>query len=141
MIILSIVEVWRDSLWPSIQGGTEETRSHPSQRSETCSRKLRRVQNRKRIMRSGITHTNGNERRKHDEDRNRRPDPTRSQKINRDIYDDYAMKPGSQKPFFIRAAELLEQMNIDVEKSTENSRLHKNAMINQRWEKYGLVSL
>jgi hypothetical protein len=63
------VEVRRDSLWLTVKGGTEETGSHPSQRSETCSRNLRRVQNRKRFMRSGITNTNGNERRKHDEDR------------------------------------------------------------------------
>jgi hypothetical protein len=31
---------------------------------------VRRVQNRKRIIRSETTHTNGNERQKHDEDRN-----------------------------------------------------------------------
>jgi hypothetical protein len=42
--------------------------------------------------------------------------PTRSQMINRNIYDDYAMKPGSRKPFFIRAAELLGQMDIDGRK-------------------------
>jgi hypothetical protein len=57
-----------------IQGGAEETRSHPSQRSGTCSRNLRSVKNRKRVMRSDITHTNGNERRKHDEDRNKNID-------------------------------------------------------------------
>jgi hypothetical protein len=40
---------------------------------------------------------------------------TRSQIINRNIYDNYyAMKPGS--PFFIRAAELLGQMDIDGRK-------------------------
>jgi hypothetical protein len=33
--------------------------------------------------------------------------------INRNIYDDYAMIPRSPKPFFIRSAELLGQMNID----------------------------
>jgi hypothetical protein len=38
------------------------------------SRNFHRVQNRKRIMRSGITHTNGNERRKHDEDLNKNID-------------------------------------------------------------------
>jgi hypothetical protein len=42
--------------------------------------------------------------------------PTRSQMINRNIYDNYAMKPGSPKPFFIRAAELLGQMDIDGRK-------------------------
>jgi hypothetical protein len=36
--------------------------------------------------------------------------------INRNIYDDYAMKPGSPKPFFIRAAALLGQMDIDGRK-------------------------
>jgi hypothetical protein len=36
--------------------------------------------------------------------------------INRNIYDDYAMKPGSSKPFFIRAGELLGQMDIDGRK-------------------------
>jgi hypothetical protein len=36
--------------------------------------------------------------------------------INRNIYDDYAMNPGSPKPFFIRAAEFLGQMNIDGRK-------------------------
>jgi hypothetical protein len=36
------------------------------------------------------------------------------------IYDDYAMKPGSPKSFFIRAAELLGQMKIDGRKSGEN---------------------
>jgi hypothetical protein len=41
---------------------------------------------------------------------------TRSQMINRNIYSDCAMKPGSPKPFFIRAAELLGQMNIDERK-------------------------
>jgi hypothetical protein len=71
------VEVWRDSLWLSIQDGAEETRSHPSQRSETCSRNLCGVQNRTRIMRNGITHTNGNERRKHDENRNKNIDEQR----------------------------------------------------------------
>jgi hypothetical protein len=48
--------------------------------------------------------------------------PTRSQMINRNIYDDYAMKPELPKPFFIRAAELLGQMDIDgikVEKSPD----------------------
>jgi hypothetical protein len=54
---------------------------------------------------SGNTNTNRNGRRKHDEDH-----PTRSQMINRNIYDDYAMKPGSLKPLFIRAADLLGQM-------------------------------
>jgi hypothetical protein len=42
--------------------------------------------------------------------------PTRSQMIYRNIYDDYAIKPGSPKPFFIRAAELLGRMNIDGRK-------------------------
>jgi ribonuclease HI len=42
--------------------------------------------------------------------------PTRSQMLNRNIYDHYAMKPGSPKPFFIRAAELLGQMDIDRRK-------------------------
>jgi hypothetical protein len=32
---------------------------------------------------------------------------TRSQIINRNIYVEYAIKPGSPKSFFIRAAELL----------------------------------
>jgi hypothetical protein len=36
--------------------------------------------------------------------------------INRKIYDNYAMKPGSRKPFFIRAAELLGQKDIDLRK-------------------------
>jgi hypothetical protein len=49
--------------------------------------------------------------------------PTKSQTINRNIYDDYyAMKPASLKPFFIRAAELLGQRDIDgrkVEKTTD----------------------
>jgi hypothetical protein len=57
----------RQPIWLSIQSGAEETRYHPSQWSETCSRNLRPEQNRKRTMRSGITHINGNERRKHDE--------------------------------------------------------------------------
>jgi hypothetical protein len=35
---------------------------------------------------------------------------------NRKIYDYYAMKPGSTKPFFIRAAELFGQMDIDGRK-------------------------
>jgi hypothetical protein len=39
---------------------------------------------------------------------------TRSQMINRNIYDDYAMKPGSPKPF-IEAAEL-GRMDIDGRK-------------------------
>jgi hypothetical protein len=42
--------------------------------------------------------------------------PTRSLMINRNIYDDYAMKPESPKPFFIRAAKLLGQMDIDERK-------------------------
>jgi hypothetical protein len=42
--------------------------------------------------------------------------PTRSQTINRNIYEDYAMKPGSPRPLFIRAAELLGQMDIDGRK-------------------------
>jgi hypothetical protein len=42
--------------------------------------------------------------------------PTRSQMLNRNIYDDYAMKLGSPKPFFIRAAELFGQMDIDGRK-------------------------
>jgi hypothetical protein len=37
---------------------------------------------------------------------------TRSQMINRNIYNDYAMKPGSPKLFFIRAAELLGKIDI-----------------------------
>jgi hypothetical protein len=37
----------------------------------------------------------------------------RSQMVNRNIYDDYAMKSGSPRPFFLRAAELPEQMDID----------------------------
>jgi hypothetical protein len=41
--------------------------------------------------------------------------------INRNIYDDYAMKPGSPKPFFIRAAELLGQMDIDGRKMEKTS--------------------
>jgi hypothetical protein len=42
--------------------------------------------------------------------------------INRNIYDDYALKPGSPKPFLIRAAKLLGQMDIDernVEKTPD----------------------
>jgi hypothetical protein len=81
-------------------------------------------------MQSGITQTNGNERQKHDEDQNknideRKPSYTRSQMITRNIYDDYAMKPGSPKLFFIRAAEHLGQMDIDgrkVEKTPVNIR-------------------
>jgi hypothetical protein len=57
------VEVWQHGLWLSVQSSAEKTGFHPSQRTETCSR------NRKRIMRSGITNLNENERRKHDEDR------------------------------------------------------------------------
>jgi DNA-binding response OmpR family regulator len=48
--------------------------------------------------------------------------PTRSQMIKRNIYDDYAMKPGSPKHFFIRVAELLGHMDIDrrvVEKTLD----------------------
>jgi hypothetical protein len=93
---------------------------HPSQRSETCSRNLCRVQNRKRIMRSGITNTNGNERRKHDEDWNKNIDEQKPLQITDHIYDDYAMKPRSIKPFFIRAAELLGQlMEKKVEKTSD----------------------
>jgi hypothetical protein len=66
-----------------------------------------------RIRRSGITHTIENERRKVDKDQNMNI-ATKityqiiNQMINRNIYvyDDYAMKPGSPKPFFIQAAEL-----------------------------------
>jgi hypothetical protein len=36
--------------------------------------------------------------------------------INRNIYDDYAMKYGLPKPFYIRAVELLGQMDIDGRK-------------------------
>jgi hypothetical protein len=36
--------------------------------------------------------------------------------INRNIYNDFVMKPGSPKPFFIRAAELLEQMDMNGRK-------------------------
>jgi hypothetical protein len=120
------VEVWRDSLWLSIQGGAQKARFHPSERSETRSRNLRRVQNRKRIMRSGITQTNGNEARKHDENWNKNIDERKptyqitNDKLN--IYDDYAMIPGSTKPCYIRAAELRGQMDIDgriVEKTPD----------------------
>jgi hypothetical protein len=81
------VEVWRNSLLLNVQGSAEETRSHPSQKSEICSRNLRRVQNRKRNMRSGIIRTNGNERRKHDEERNKNTHERKSpyQMINRHI--------------------------------------------------------
>jgi hypothetical protein len=44
--------------------------------------------------------------------------PTRSQMINRNIYDDYAMKPVSSKPFFIRAAECLGLMEEKWRKLT-----------------------
>jgi hypothetical protein len=41
---------------------------------------------------------------------------TRSQIINRNISEEYAIKPRSPKLFFIRAAELLGQMDIDGRK-------------------------
>jgi hypothetical protein len=75
---------------------------------------------RKRIMRSGLTNTNGNDRRKHDEDRNKNIDERKSpHQITNDkpnIFDYHAMKPGSPKPFFIQAAELLGQMDINERK-------------------------
>jgi hypothetical protein len=46
--------------------------------------------------------------------------------LNPIIYDDYAMKPGSPKPFFKRAAELFGQMGIDgrkVDKTPDYIRL------------------
>jgi hypothetical protein len=55
--------------------------------------------------------------------------PIRSKMINRNIYDDYAMKP-------IPAAELLRQMDIDGRKVEKTP-----AMVHRRWVKYGLVSL
>jgi hypothetical protein len=42
--------------------------------------------------------------------------PARSQMLNRNIYDDYAIKPGSPKLFFIRRAKLLGQIDIDERK-------------------------
>jgi hypothetical protein len=106
-----------------IFSGAEVTGSHPTQKSENCSRNLRRVQNRKRIMRSGTTNTNGNEKRKHCRGRNNNIDERKPpHMINRNIYDDYAMKPGLSKPFYIRAVELPGQMNSDgrkLEKTTD----------------------
>jgi hypothetical protein len=52
--------------------------------------------------------------------------PTRSQIINQNIYGDYAMKPGSPKPFSIRAAQLLGQMDIDGRKVEKTSDYSKN---------------
>jgi DNA-binding response OmpR family regulator len=51
--------------------------------------------------------------------------PTTSQMINQNIYNDYVMIPGSPKPFFIRAAEHLRQIDIDgrkVEKTPDYTR-------------------
>jgi hypothetical protein len=45
----------------------------------------------------------------------------RSQMVNWNIYDDFAMKPESPKPFFIRAAVLLGQMDIDGRKVKKTS--------------------
>jgi hypothetical protein len=45
----------------------------------------------------------------------------RSQMVNRNIYDDFAMKPESPKPFFIRAAVLLGQIDIDGRKLKKTS--------------------
>jgi hypothetical protein len=75
-------------------------------------------------VRNGITNIKGNERRKHDGDRRiltNENHPTRSQMINRIIYDDYAMKPGSPKLFFLRAAEPLGQMDIDGRRKVEKT--------------------
>jgi hypothetical protein len=92
-------------------------------------------------MRSGITHTNGNEIRKVDEDQNMNIATTITyqiinQMINWNIYvnDDYAIKPRSPKPFFIRAAELFGQMDIDgrkVEKTPDYIRTP--CMVHRRW--------
>jgi hypothetical protein len=60
--------------------------------------------------------------------------------INRNIYDDYAMTPGSPKPFVIRAAELVGQTDI-YRRKVEKTPDYKNVMVHRRWEKYGLVSL
>jgi hypothetical protein len=113
------VEVWRDSLWLSIQDGAEETRSHSSQRSETCSRNLCGVQNRTRIMRNGITHTNGNERRKHDENRNKNID---EQKPPYQIIND--------KPEHLRR--LCNETNTLLHTSSRTSRTNGH-----RWKKSG----
>jgi hypothetical protein len=86
-------------------------------------------------MRSGISKTNGNKRQKQDEDRNINIDERKpAYKITNDKLKYqrrlYAMKLGSPKPFFIRAAELLGRMNIDgrkVEKTPD--------YIRQRWVK------
>jgi hypothetical protein len=80
--------------------------------------------NRKHIMRSDIPNTNGNP-------------PTRSQMINRNIYDNYDIKPVSPKPLLIWAAELFGKMDIDG----ENFRLYKTHGGTPTTEKYGLVSL
>jgi uncharacterized protein YmfQ (DUF2313 family) len=63
--------------------------------------------------------------------------PTRSQMINQKIYDDYAMKPGSTKPFFIRLAELLGQMDIDGRKVKKTPAYIRTPFYNDD----GLVSL
>jgi hypothetical protein len=41
--------------------------------------------------------------------------------INRNIYNDFVMKPGSPKAFFIRAAELLRQMDMNGRKVEKTS--------------------
>jgi hypothetical protein len=56
--------------------------------------------------------------------------------INQNIYDDYAIKPGSPKSFFIRAAELLGQMDIDgkkVEKTPEKTAKRCTPMMGKVW--------
>jgi hypothetical protein len=102
MILHTInVEVRRDSLWLNVQGGAEETRSHPSQRSETWSRNLRRdVLCKEGLptlteMRDENTMNTGIKILKN------KDHPTRSQMKNRNIYVDYAVRLGSPKPFFI----------------------------------------
>jgi hypothetical protein len=53
--------------------------------------------------------------------------------INRNILDDYAMKPGSPKPFFIRAAEFLGQINIDGRKLEKTPDLIRPPTMKKLW--------
>jgi hypothetical protein len=67
------VEVQRDSLWLSgRQGGAEESGSHPSQRIQTLG--IFSMCKTENVLCEAGTNTNGNERRKHDEEWNKNID-------------------------------------------------------------------
>jgi hypothetical protein len=109
------LKIRRRGLRLSIQSSFKKARTNPQPRNKICTGSVCSLPHSERSLRSGCIYISRHEKFKH-HNHSHQYDPIRPYCLNPIKLDEYALRPATPKPLFVRAMEYFGKLQIDTRK-------------------------